>query len=168
MNFSVLGKRLLIAVLALVVFQLLSLIWFVHSLKDVDRVIAEDIVVTSQWSEIKLQRPLSASQRPQLISVDLKSSGGATNPASGFTLKVHESREAPPETIAVPEIQLVDQDGYAYDLQAGKATRSGNSVVVPFELNKGPGFNKDRTYNLVRIRSDERVQCNKVIWHDRK
>jgi hypothetical protein len=105
-------------------------------------VIAEDIVITSQWSEIKLRRPLSASQRTQFISLDLKQA-------------------------AIPEIQLVDQYGSTYDLHAGKVTNSGNSVVVPFDLNKASNLSKDKTYAAVRIRSDARVQCNRIVWHSR-
>ena len=142
MKFSVLTKRILLVVLVLVFVQVVSFILLIKSLKDVDRVIAEDIVITSQWSEIKLRRPLSASQRTHFISLDLKQA-------------------------VIPEIQLVDQEGYAYDLHAGKVTNSGNSVVIPFDLNKTFSVSKDKTYGVVRIRSDARVQCNKIVWHDR-
>ena len=146
MKFSVLKKRILLVVVVLVFVQVISFILLINSLKDVDRVIAEDVVITSQWSEIKLRRPLSASQRTQFLSLDLKQADRAVN---------------------IPEIQLVDQDGYAYDLHAGKVTNSGNSIVIPFDLSKDPGLRKDRTYEAVRIRSDARVQCNKIVWHSR-
>src|SRR6476646_3408863 len=103
MKFSVLKKKILLVVLVLVLVQVVSFVVLLSSLKNVDRVIAEDVVITSEWSEIKLRRPLSASQRTHFISLDLKQA-------------------------VIPEIQLVDQDGYAYDLQAGKVTNSGSSV----------------------------------------
>ena len=62
MRFSVLTKRILLVVLALVFVQVVSVVLLVSSLKNVDRVIAENVVITSEWSEIKLRRPLSASQ----------------------------------------------------------------------------------------------------------
>jgi len=142
MRFSVLTKRILLVVLALVFVQVVSVVLLVSSLKNVDRVIAENVVITSEWSEIKLRRPLSASQRTHFISLNLKQA-------------------------VIPEMQLVDQDGYAYDLHAGKVTNSGNSVVIPFDLNKGSSFRRDRAYGVVRIRSDARVECNKIVWHDR-
>ena len=143
MKLSVFKKRLLLVVLALVVVQLVSLVMLFSGLKDVDRVIAEDIVVTSQWREIKLQRPLPASQRPQLISLDLN------------------------EASAMPEMQLVDENGYAYELQAGTVTYAGNSVVIPFDLSKDSSVTKDRKYGMLRIRSDSQVQCNRITWHYR-
>ena len=143
MKLSVFKKRLLLVVLALVVIQLVSVVVLVGGLKNVDRVIAEDIVITSQWREIKLQRPLPASQRPQLISLDLN------------------------EALAVPEMQLVDEYGYAYDLHAGTVTYAGNSVVIAFDLGKDFSVTKDPKYGIVRIRSNSRVQCNKIVWHYR-
>ena len=135
------------AALVLIVLQLVSFILFISRLKNVDRVIAEDIVLTSQWSEIKLHRPLRASQRPQFISLDVK-----------------KDRH---EAVALPEIQLIDEYGSAYDLHTGKVTDSGNSIVIPYDLNKDSSFTKDKTFALVRIRSDARVQCNKIIWRYR-
>lgn len=132
--------------LILVFLQLVYLVWVIKRLKGVDRVIAEDIVITSQWSEIKLRRPLSASQRSQFISLDLKQADSAVN---------------------IPQIQLIDEAGYAYDLRAGKVTSSGNSVVIPFDLSKASSLTKDRTYSVVRVRSDARVECNKIVWHSR-
>ncbi len=123
---------------------------FIDSVKAVERVIAEDIVITSQWSEIKLNRPLPVSQQTPFIFLDLN------------------DVELPDAAVVAPEIQLVDEHGNAYDLQAGKMTSSGHGVVIPFDLKKDPGSANDRTYRAVRIRSNTRLQCNKITWRYRR
>ena len=148
MKFSVLKKRLLLVALVLLLLELLSFVKFIDSVKAVDRVIAEHIVITSQWSEIKLNRPLPASQTTHFIFLDVN------------------NVELP--VVVAPEIQFVDEYGRAYDLQAGEMTSAGNSVVIPFDLKQGAGSTNDTTYGRVRIRSNTQVQCNKITWRYRR
>lgn len=118
--------------------------------------IAENVLVTNEWTDINVAPGLEARHRSQ--SLNLRITGfdlGANNSLSEIKL--------PDGTVARPEIELYDEDGNRLTFRHIGFSRKYFDAVVfkPVE-----SMAKDRTYSRIRIRSNVPFTCQEIYWID--
>lgn len=124
-----------------------------------DRELSGPITISSEWLEITPKEPLRAERVVQYLYIYTTKPFEPDNRSWGIRLA--------DGSVVVPEVELVDQQGNIYNLKA-----SSFSLEDPTRANviSGIGFSaleelpKDKVYRAVRIRSDQPIQCSKIIW----
>jgi hypothetical protein len=132
----------------------------------VKREIAHDVLVSSDWTELKSDSPMKIVRKFQ--SVELRIDGAYMN-----TGKDDHNVYLPDGTAVNPEVQIADSDGNWYELKGGRYTvqsRGDASNIMDvgtagFAVS-GAELPKDRTYNSIRIRSTVQFKCKSIIWQN--
>jgi hypothetical protein len=128
----------------------------IYKSKSVDQVIATDILVSSEWTEITPDSSMKVKRQVQAIVFII----------DDYKHDVFDKIwqiELPNGTVVKPEVQIFDGYGNVYDLQDGG--RSNNDIN--FTPKSTAEFPKDRNYTKIRIRSDKSFQVSKVLWRNR-
>jgi hypothetical protein len=122
-----------------------------------DREIAGPTTVSSEWLEIIPTKPLRVERQIQMIVLDLDKTIKLERDGSGLVL--------PDGSVVTPQVQLVGDDGKAYDLDhpSSWSNPSTGATFAEFSL---PELPKDRAYHQVRIRADKPVRCNRIFWRN--
>ncbi len=142
---------------------------FVYSVKAINesvrsmhrkQTVAENVQVTTEWTEITSEQLLEPTKRVQKVQLLIKNyKDDIQNPDYGnITLS--------DGTKVKPEIEIIDENGKVYKLKEG----SRNGDLIGFSVDEkshgSPSFPKDVKYKTIRIRSDEPFQSEKIIWYD--
>ena len=137
----------------------------------IEREIASDVLISTQWKTITPQPPLEIKKPFQSVSLELqdckrKFSKNAEDLVFSDGTVVNAKRE-----IAV---EILDEYGNKYRLKSGQYgvndyDEISGTFVVRFADFKYPAcLPKDRTYTEVRIRSEKSFRCKKIVWLDNK
>lgn len=118
--------------------------------QDIDRQLAGSLTLTSDWTQLKPSPALRPSRQFQMVV--LRFSAPIEPDLKTWGLRLADG------TIAIPEVQLIDEYGNSYDLKS--PTFIGNTERAFSRL----GLPTDRAYTEVRIRSDRPINCEEVIW----
>src|SRR5262249_23170450 len=121
-----------------------------------DREIASKVTIGPKWLEISPERPLTADREIQEIILWVESPVRPNaNPLACLL---------PDGSFAIPEAELVGEDGRVYRL-----TAYGDTVYPRikdhfdarlYNLNLPRG----RTYRTVRIRCDQEIPVKRILW----
>jgi hypothetical protein len=132
----------------------------------VDRRIANDIIVSDNWTELRSDSPMKVVHSFQ--SIDLRIEGAYVAFKDG-----NDNLYLPNGSIIKPKVEIGDSDGNWYEMEGGSYTaqpRPDGSEIMDIGIARfgtaGMTLPKDRTYNVVRIRSDVTFTCKSVIWHN--
>lgn len=117
-------------------------------------IVAENILITSDWLEITPKNPLEVTKLVQEIVLSIENYENDIHTNDFRNIKLADG------TAINPEVQIVDENGKIYQLRDG--TRLGN--LVGFTPNQG--FPRKVTFKTVRIRSDKSFRCKKIYWYD--
>ena len=123
-----------------------------------DREIAGSTAITSQWLEIAPVPPLKASGKTSFVILELE--GDYTPDFQAQMLRF------PDGALAMPEAQLVDQQGNVFPLHflmVHHRDRTGSNIMGGAGFGT-PDLPTDRSYDKVRVRSDKPLKCSKIIW----
>jgi hypothetical protein len=123
-----------------------------------DRDIAGATAITSQWLEIGPAPALKPSGKQSLVILELE--GDYTPDFQAQMLRF------PDGSLGMPELQLVDQQGHVFPLHflmVHHRDRTGSNVMGGAGFG-APDLPTDRSYGKVRVRSDKRIKCSKIIW----
>jgi hypothetical protein len=115
-----------------------------------DSELAQNLTLTNEWVEIAPAKPLRAERQIQYLILTFAESGAPDVPKSGIRL--------PNGSVVTPEVQLIDQNGRTYNLHAVAFGSSGLSFASQTDLPK------DRTFQTVRLRSNETIHVTSVHW----
>jgi hypothetical protein len=118
--------------------------------QDVDRQLLGKITLSPEWLELEPEQPLKPSRQVQMIVLVTSESFEPDFDSRGIRLE--------DGAIAVPQIQILDQDGNRYDLTT--QTVSGTTEVSYWKA----GLPADRVYTKVRLRSNHSISCARVLW----
>ena len=148
----------LIAVLIVIGVVVLSFAIAIYSITDTNRVIAENVTVSSNWLEIRPSPPLVVSKQSQYISLDVEgvrrdNPYTYTDPKDAFKIELLDG------TFVTPEIQVVDEYGNVFKLDDWMEDYTGKGFTPESK------FPRDRVYSLIRIRTDKPIHCKRIIWH---
>ena len=133
--------------------------YIVYSLltRQIDREIAGNLSISSEWVEITPRPPLKARNRTQTVILYI----------DGYKRDIADTRSQiimPDGTVLNPEVEVIDEYGKVYPLRIGQWLSGG----VGFSRDSDPGSNsrfpQDRTYSKVRIRSAQPFKVVKVFW----
>lgn len=122
----------------------------------VNATIAQDIVIDSQWTEIRPPEPLRVEKEHQFVSIGVIRSeftrGKGVTSSNGKT--------------ATPEIKLISTDGSEYTLVYRSARLVAgifeNIEYAEYEM-KG-GLPKSLTIEKVLLRSDSPISAKRILW----
>jgi len=123
-----------------------------------DRDIAGATAITSQWLEIKPTPQLKTTGKTSLVILELE--GEYTPDFQSQMLRF------PDGGLGMPEVQLVDEHGNVFPLRflmVHHRDRSGSPVMGGAGFG-APDLPPDRSYSVVKIRSDKPMKCSSVIW----
>jgi hypothetical protein len=127
-----------------------------------DRQIADSLTLSSDWREIKPEKPLEIERQVQYLYVHTAETF-PINSTSGF----REIRLADGSTVRI-EAELIDEQGRSYPLEPSSFSLADRTRT---DIGSGVGFNyrdlpRDRAYSVVRLRSNKPIQLSKVIWRN--
>ncbi len=124
--------------------------------KSVNQVIATDVLVSSEWTEITPSSSMKVNRQVQSVVFIID---GYRHNVSDKIWQI----KLPDGTVVKPEVQIFDEYGNLYDLH--DSGRSNNDINFTSESNAE--FSEDRNYTKIRIRSDKPFQVSKIIWRNR-
>ena len=130
------------------------------STSHIEREIAGPTVINSEWLEITPGQPLKPSNREQ--SLLLKVTEAYTPDRQNMGMKF------PDDSIARPEVQLVDINGNIYPMD--RSSFISNDPAAQDGLG-GMRFYREYlpqngVYRVVRIRSNRSFRCEGIMWVD--
>jgi hypothetical protein len=155
-------KKILIAGAVALGILSLALVWLVGSVLfgaiwGGDRSLARNLPVTSEWTEVSIDPPVTPAYRQQTINLRPVNFEVDRN-AKGFDIRLPDGR------VVAPEVEIYDEKGNMFPLyKTGFAM--GRSDYVVFKNYDMP-FRRDTTYSLLRIRSDMPFVCESIYWID--
>ena len=115
------------------------------------------VTISSDWVEFTPKEPLRVERQIQQVVLDLDNSVKVERGGWGLVL--------PDGSVVTPEVQLIDQDGRAYNLDHPAVWQS-SSTGATFREFSSPDLPKNKVYRAVRIRADKGVRCNRVLWRN--
>ena len=126
-----------------------------------EEIVGENILITSEWTEILPKQPLEIKKRFQRISLQVVCEQNLDQEENLWLLE--------DGTVINPQIEIVDEFGNTFELEGGQAsvTPKNSEIFVASSLGfsyKNYRVPKDRTYTKIRIRNDQKFLCTKVIW----
>jgi len=132
-------------------------VYAMYRMKPVKQVIATDLLVSTEWSEILPKTPMQVNRRTQSVELNI----------DGYKHDLFEKGwqiKFPDGTIVKPEVKIFDEYGNVFDLH--DAARVGNIVGFKpeYDSNRYTTFPKDRNYTKIRIRSDKPFKCSNITW----
>jgi hypothetical protein len=149
----VVGAAGLLAAVALTVVVSGDIFRFFFPYLDQD--LAGQVVISSEWTEIAPKKPFQVDRQIQMIVLDLDKSINLERDGFGLVL--------PDGSVVTPEVELIDQEGKAYPLDAPSA--SLNSTGVKYrQFSSGKELPSGKIFRAVRIRADKPVRCNRIFW----
>jgi hypothetical protein len=119
-----------------------------------EQLVSGPLVLSSQWVEIKPDRPLQPLKQAQELVLVVDSSQVLSKNNSVDQVLLTDG------SVVNPEIQFLDLDGNAFNAKVIKApspSRYENAII-----GWSPG---ERSYAQVRIRSDKPIHLSRVVWH---
>jgi hypothetical protein len=125
--------------------------------RQIDREIASNLPISSDWVEINLRPPLEAGNLTQTVILYIE----------GYKRDIADTRQQiimPDGTILIPEAQVIDEYGNVYPLKIGQWLSNGVGFTRDFDAGSNSKFPQDRAYPKVRIRSDRPFKISKVFW----
>ena len=128
----------------------------IYESKSVDQVVATDVLVSSEWTEITPDSLMKVNRQIQSLVFVID---GYKHDVSDKIWQI----KLPDGTVVKPEVQIFDEYGNVYCLQ--DSGRSNNDIN--FTPEGTAEFPKDKNYTKIRIRSDKPFQVSKVIWQNR-
>jgi hypothetical protein len=133
---------------------------FIHPYLDRD--IVGSITISPDWIEIVPTEPLRPDREFQYVVLDIEPPVKSNAPQSlGLLL--------PDDSVVVPQIQLIDQDGKVYELNVAYQ-RGGEKFGPPPSRPWETGFAshedlpKGRVFRAIRIRCDKPIRCARIYW----
>lgn len=136
--------------------------FFMYSLKNMHKktIVAENAQITSEWLEIKPEKPLETAKLVQNVQLLIEGYKSDIQNSDFGDITLSDG------TRINPEIEIVDENGKVYKLK--DSHRIGNLIgfSVDEKFHGSHSFPKDVKYKTIRIRSDKPFQCEKVIWYD--
>ncbi|MFL6373747.1 MAG: hypothetical protein ACJ73D_03670 [Pyrinomonadaceae bacterium] len=124
-----------------------------------DQVIARNVKVTNEWTELVIDPPVSAHNRDQYVTLRTY---GIDFQAAGFD-GVHLKNG----TVLNPDIELIDVDDTTQSLHPSGADQGHFAVDAVFSpVKDSMGFVKNRRFARLRIRSDVPFDCERLAWVD--
>lgn len=118
--------------------------------------VARDVTISSEWVEITPKKPLGAERQVQFLMLDIATPFQPDYDSAGLRLS--------DDSIVIPQIQLVDEQGNTYDLTPA----AGEKGMAFYWSNPNPhevGLPKGRKYRAVRMRCDRPIHCSRIYWH---
>jgi hypothetical protein len=136
--------------------------FFNYSLQAMHRkqTIAEHVVISSDWQEIKPAEPLEIKKQVQAVMLSIEGYESDIGNNDFGNIKLADG------TKVNPEIQIVDENGKVYQLRDGKRVGNNIGFSVDKEIHGTYAFPKDVTYKAIRIRSDKPFKCSLIYWYD--
>lgn len=130
----------------------------------VNRTIAEDVKVNSEWIELTPSSSMKIKRQYQAIGLVIN---GARTPSKSSGLFLKDG------TPINPEVQISDTAGNWYELKGGSygvstydpATETWNADIADFKPNEWK-LPPDTEFKTIRIRSEQPFTCAKVIWRN--
>lgn len=127
-------------------------IFYYNYYKDV--VLAENIIISSDWKEIESIGRIKIEKDNQFISIVLEPPLEPDTGKGGI--------KTPNGQVLNPEIKLVDADGEEYSFTYYGGRRTNDKVMANYKY-KGI-LPLDKIYSKVRIRSDFPIKAKQILW----
>jgi hypothetical protein len=162
------NQKFFIALGVVLSIPLLFIALIIYSMIPVNRVIAENVTVSSEWLEIQPKPSLKSSKMSQYITLDVEGAKRSVNPDGSIgdaSLRDWNKIELLNGALATPEVQVVDEYGKVYNLHASMEYRDGKGYTIDFDGSRMTHFPQDKVYRMVRIRSDVPIHCKRIIWY---
>ncbi len=124
----------------------------IHSLKQRERDVANNLSISSDWVEITPLIPLTATKRVQYLIIIV----------DGYHRGLEDTRKAivlSDGTTITPEVELLDANGKVYNLCLALFLSSG----VGYTAGSLP---QDVSFTRIRIRSLKPFRSSKIIWEN--
>lgn len=119
------------------------------------------VTIGDKWMEFNPEQPLKAEKTFQYVYLvlepplkdDLYQEGKEPNTGKGILM--------PDGEVINPEIEVIDQDGNAFNLVYG-----GSIGLKPtYHLASPKELPRDRVYTTIRIRSSREIKCKAIYWY---
>lgn len=158
-----------VIILLLLAFVSLIVLQFVDT--STEREISGPVTIGPKWQELRPAKALKVRRRAQtvlLYPADANSIKGNDISATEWGLRLPDS------TVVKPELIAVDEDGNTFPLkhpsfQERKNARGEHVWVMGLSGDRNQKTDSnlppDRTYPLIRIRSDKPLKLSKVSWY---
>ena len=132
----------------------------IYKSKSVNQVVATDVLVSSEWTEITPSSSMKVNRQIQSVVFIIDS----------YRHNVYDKIwqiKLPDGTVVKPEVQIFDEYGNVYDLHDGGRSNNDINFKPENDTERYTTFPEDRNYTKIRIRSDKPFQVSKVIWRNR-
>ena len=121
---------------------------------NLDRKIAGPVLISTEWMEIAPQEPLKPERELHEVIIWLP------NP---YSTDRKSEQKNPTDLSAIPEVQLVDQNGNVLNLKV--SSRDHTSIGFSFrDESHREVLPKDRVYRAIRLRSDKPIEVKSIVW----
>lgn len=121
-----------------------------------DRLLAKNVRISQEWTEITVAPSLSTSHRSQSIRLRIANFESDSN-SNSFAIRL------PDGSVIAPEIELYDEAGNRFELRHSGFSSKYYEAVVFSPAAKLP---TDREYTKLKIRSAVAFTCDEINWLD--
>lgn len=134
--------------------------FFMYSLNNMKKkqTIAKNVQITSEWLELKPDKPLDSTKNFQKILLSIEN---YTN-----NHKDYENIRLKDGTNINPEIEIIDENGKVYHLEISGRVNDDVKFDVNEKLDNIDSLPQNVKYKIIRIRSDKPFLCKKIYWYD--
>ena len=160
-NWLVIVIGSILGICAILIFVYFGLIVYLNW--PTDRVLAKNLAVTSEWTELSIEPAIKPAYRDQYITLRIKNfkSDLDANSLNG-PLKLSD------QNVVSPEIELYDASGNKYEFHHSGSVMKFYDEPVFRAGSAGKSFDlpTGREYTRLRIRSDAPFNCDRIAWQD--
>ena len=126
--------------------------------RTVDQTLATDLTVSSEWTEITPDPPLSKFRMIAELAIALPDYDHDPGENMSGQWRLPDGR------VVSPQIEAVDEAGNTILLRHSGFTMSRRDLII---YRPTPDLGSDTKLVKVRIRSDEQFQCEQMFWRNR-
>ena len=133
--------------------------------QDRHMTIAEDVIVTPEWTEYVSKKPMVTKRRCQEISLWVDGCGSPRD----RSLRGSGSLIFADGTLVRPQVQIVDEFGKIRILKGGHHLLGHSNLPNGVRTIQYAGYDgnlSNRKFVSILIRSDKPFRCTKITWHN--
>lgn len=131
---------------------------------ELKQTICGSLRVSSEWTEINLSKPFKPKREENAVMFDFATALNEKDVVTGNDVSKWGIR-FPDGTVALPEVNLVDQDGSVYPLTIDFF----DTKLVGFRMIDArthlENLPRDKVFRAVRVRCARDISFSKVYWY---
>jgi hypothetical protein len=133
-----------------------------YDIRTIDRTLATNLSVSSEWIELSFDPPLRVLRRQQDLNIRIPGLDQVQDRGSPPQIKLPDGR------VIKPELEIYDEFGnrFEYNFNGFRHSPATIIFVLKYDPERYKSLPQDRSYPRLRIRSDVPFVCERLNWRN--